>query len=120
MELRMHDFAFTRHVAPLGGMALVPAPHMVEAVEDWTRVRSPSRARRRMRQGHRQNMRTIEVPSKDVIIDKSSGTMYAHPATIEAITQEMAIKFERAAEAMMLDGYRPLARTPLAMARAGQ
>lgn len=30
--------------------------------EDWSQVRSPSRAARRLAQGHRQNIRTVDEP----------------------------------------------------------
>lgn len=52
---------------------------LVEDAEDWSRVRSPSRARRRMKQGHPQNVRIIQVPSRKVIHDRQRNVMYCHP-----------------------------------------
>lgn len=40
--------------------------NLVDYVEDWSRVRSRSRAERRRRQGHRQNVVMRAVPKPDV------------------------------------------------------
>lgn len=60
---------------------LVESLHMVDTREDWSGVRSPSRARRRRKQGHRQNIRFITVP-KPELLTTADGTIYGHPATI--------------------------------------
>jgi hypothetical protein len=46
-----------------GGVRIIESVRMVDQVEDWSRVRSPSRAARRRRQGHRQTSSPGEVPS---------------------------------------------------------
>ncbi len=57
--------------------------------EDWSRVRSPSRARRRRRRGHRQNIVSTKLPDpKFYMLDDH--TMTCHPV--------MAAKFRAALE----------------------
>jgi hypothetical protein len=51
------------------GVRIIESLHMVDRVEDWSRVRSPGRAARRRRQGHRQNLvirggAQLEKPAK--------------------------------------------------------
>lgn len=54
---------------------------MVEQVEDWSRVRSPSRAKRRRRYGHKQNILIRHVPRKDAITMDGGETYVMHPET---------------------------------------
>lgn len=49
-------------------MRIVTDPNMTKTVEDWSKVRSPSRAIRRMKRGYRQNVRTIAVPMEKVFL----------------------------------------------------
>lgn len=53
----------------------------VETVEDWSRVRSPSRAARRLKQGHRQNIVTRYKPAAFQI----NGVIYAHPEIVRQL-----------------------------------
>jgi hypothetical protein len=48
--------------------------------EDWSLVRSPSRARRRLAQGHRQNIRTVDEPV----------TVIRHKPLLREMTEEIA------------------------------
>lgn len=50
----------------LNGFLIIESPSMTDAVEDWSRVRSPSRAARR-RKKHRQNIEVRHVAKRDVI-----------------------------------------------------
>lgn len=61
----------------LDGLRIVEDPHMVETVEDWSDVRSPSRAARRRRQGHRQRIRYVTRPKQQVI--SGMGCLIMHP-----------------------------------------
>lgn len=61
---------------PLGGLPVIESPSMVDVHEDWSRVRSPARARRRRRK-HRQNIVITVTPSKQVLI--TGGKIYCHP-----------------------------------------
>lgn len=73
-----------------------PLPHFIESemmtdrIEDWSRVRSPSRALRRMKQGHKQNVVTVEVPKQEAISLDGGRTYYLHPV--------MMLKLRRATQ----------------------
>lgn len=65
-------------------------PTMLDRHEDWSRVRSPSRALRRMRYGHRQNITVTYSPSKQVL---QFGDMFVmHPVTARAFRAELSKK----------------------------
>ncbi len=65
------------------GMPIVTNRLLTVPAEDWSRVRSPSRARRRMRRGFRQNVRYYDAPTpKAIVID---GVMYVHPDMLATI-----------------------------------
>jgi hypothetical protein len=67
--------------------ALGPLPPVIresafltERHEDWSRVRSPGRAARRLQQGHRQNIDLHQAPmSGGLLLD---GVLYVHPLTM--------------------------------------
>lgn len=60
------------------GVQIIEVESMVEVVgEDWTRVRSPGRARRR-RKKHRQNISPLYAPLKTFL--QSGNKIYCHPA----------------------------------------
>lgn len=69
-------------------MRIVESWLMVDQVEDWSRVRSPSRARRRRKQGHPQRVFMRQVPKREAIV--AGDTAYMHP--------EMAREFRRLTE----------------------
>jgi hypothetical protein len=75
------------------GCRIFQADHMVKQVEDWSRVRSPSRARRRMRQGHKQNVRTITVP--DPAIVQIGNNFYMHPETYRKLEEQTSKHLKR-------------------------
>lgn len=77
-------------VSGLWGLKIISSPEMVDGpFEDWSRVRSPGRARRR-RHKHRQNIRLYYTP-KPEFIRLPNGTLVGHPA--------MVAKLRKAAEA---------------------
>lgn len=81
---------FPRPPYTWAGMPIVEDYSLVE--EDWSRVRSPSRARRRRARGHRQNI--FMKPSMTArIIEARPGhsVLYAHPALV----QRMLIELQR-------------------------
>lgn len=41
---------------------------MSKTIEDWSKVRSPSRAKRRMKYGHKQNVVYRIVPREEVLV----------------------------------------------------
>lgn len=54
---------------------------LTDAVEDWSQVRSRSRAERRRKQGHPQRVRTLLVPKKHAFSTDGGRTLYMHPET---------------------------------------
>lgn len=65
------------------GVRVIESLEMVDSVEDWSRVRSPSRARRRMRQGYRQNVVVTVTPKQEVLM--LGDTMVAHPVIVDQL-----------------------------------
>ena len=71
------------------GFRLIEEPNLLDGpFEDWSRVRSPSRARRR-RAKHRQNIRVYHTPSKN-LLKLPNGDVVGHPATIRALERKLA------------------------------
>ena len=80
------------------GVWIIEDANLTETVEDWSRVRSPSRAARRARQGHRQNIITRTVPRKEAITFDNGKTLVMHPAIADQIRKEIKAKMDRAIE----------------------
>lgn len=68
------------------GFQLIEDRYMTIPHEDWSRVRSPSRAIRRMRQGHRQNVRHIQVPNPDLV--RAGNMLIGHPETLRQLVHK--------------------------------
>lgn len=64
---------------PLGHTRIIEDDKMVDSVEDWSRVRSPGRAARRRRQGHRQNIVITGKPKTHAISMDGGRTLIMHP-----------------------------------------
>lgn len=90
-------------VSTYSGIRLIADPHMVDVVEDWSEVRSPSRAARRRRQGHRQRIRYREVPKPDIIHLPGEGVMVAHPETIAKLNVRLDAAMTRRREEQALN-----------------
>lgn len=69
-----------------GGMDIVESVYAVKREEDWSRVRSPSRARRRMKRGHRQNVVVTEKPAAYMM----NGKLFAHPEFVRALNERLS------------------------------
>jgi hypothetical protein len=96
---------FNYYPAHLGAVRIVENVHLVETVEDWSAVRSPSRARRRQAQGHRQNIRTVTRPMR-AAIKGADGTLYVHPAVAAEISRSIAARIDQAIERANMVGRR--------------
>lgn len=70
----MHSF----RGMPINTSLLLTVPY-----EDWSDVRSPARARRRMKRGYRQRIKYLQVPDPNVFV--IAGTIHGHPETIKAM-----------------------------------
>lgn len=71
------------------GVQIVASLHMVHDVEDWSRVRSPGRAARRRRQGHRQNIVIRSEPRRDAIEIDGGKTLVMHPVVLAEMKEQV-------------------------------
>lgn len=74
-----------------GGSQIVESPHVTIAAEDWSRVRSPSRARRRLKRGFKQNVLHYRKPSAMTL----NGIIYAHQDFVKELNLQLAKRGER-------------------------
>lgn len=72
----------------LGAVRIIESLAMVDQVEDWSKVRSPGRARRR-RHKHRQNIRIMEVPKKHALATDGGRTLIMHPEMARQLRHEI-------------------------------
>lgn len=70
---------------------IVESRHMTEAFEDWSRVRSPARAARRLKRGYRQNI----VYSRRPCAKQINGVIYAHPEIVQQLSAALATQEKR-------------------------
>lgn len=70
---------FAGTVGSYCGVRIVEDPNMVDPVEDWSEVRSPSRAKRRKARGFRQRIKTVYVPKKTAYALDNGRMMVMHP-----------------------------------------
>ena len=61
------------------GLKIIDTEMVGDAYEDWSGVRSPSRALRRRKQGHPQRIVTRYRANVKVLHDKIHGVIYMHP-----------------------------------------
>lgn len=71
------------------GLRIIEDLNMVDAVEDWSEVRSPARARRRRKRGFRQRIKTAWTPKK-VAYRLPDGSLVMHPETLRELERESA------------------------------
>lgn len=74
----------------LNGLRILEDDSLVEIVEDWSRVRSPSRAARRRKQGHRQNVVERPIPSRRVFFSNNDGVVIMHPDLVDELRHHVA------------------------------
>lgn len=65
----------------------------VRGPDDWYFVRSPSRARRRLKYGHRQNIRATQLPDPNFYV--VGDVVYCHPAMAKKLRDVSAAKAEQ-------------------------
>lgn len=70
-------------VPHIGGIRIVASEAMpTDTVEDWSQVRSPSRAARRRRQGHCQRIIYRREPRREVLYAEAQNLMFMHPVVL--------------------------------------
>lgn len=82
------------------GVRIFESEHLVETVEDWSRVRSRGRAARRRKLGHRQNIRTYERPMLGGVM--VGGDLYMHPVSRAKLYGQVRERLEREMDRTML------------------
>lgn len=80
----------TFFVAPLGafgGIEIIEDWRMTDTVEDWSGVRSPSRALRRRKRGFPQRIVYRQVPKKGAV--KMGNRVFVHPEIARQLRSEI-------------------------------
>lgn len=96
MPLAVRDFHTPFPPREVMGYALILDPGLVDKHEDWSKVRSPGRARRREKLGHRQHIRRWTTPIMDVKAftpgprDQFPPQMFMHPHRWPSFALELA------------------------------
>ena len=72
---------------PFLGMQVRESIWITVPYEDWSAVRSPARARRRMKRGFRQNVKHIQIADPNVYV--TGNVINGHPETIKRMISEM-------------------------------
>jgi hypothetical protein len=63
------------------GMQVRTSVFLTVPYEDWSDVRSPGRARRRMKRGFRQRVRYLQIADPKVVV--IHGVIHGHPDTVK-------------------------------------
>jgi hypothetical protein len=82
----------SRWAKAVPGLQLHSNPHLLDGpFEDWSEVRSPSRAARRRRQGHPQRIRTYYLPAEKAVQFERDGVVHIvmHPAKLAELKAEI-------------------------------
>lgn len=75
-------------IGSFAGIRIIEDLYMVDTVEDWSGVRSPSRAARRRKQGHKQRIVYRQAPKKTSY--RIGDTIVMHPELARALRSRMA------------------------------
>ena len=94
----MRDFP----LGVFGALRIVGSDQLADTKEDWSKVRSPGRAARRRKRGHKQRITTKITPRDEAIIDRSSGTVFVHPSKLASLKE--ALKREEVLDRAVIDG----------------
>ena len=57
------------------GMQIIVSEYLVDTIEDWSDCRSPSRAKRRLKHGFSQRLKTKSIPKKDAFVFDNKAMM---------------------------------------------
>lgn len=90
----MNEFNSHRITNNYTGLDIKTDKYLLDIEEDWSRVRSPARAKRRLKQGHKQNVDIVYVPSKSFY--KIGNTIYCHPETYKKLQKRIKEVMDKA------------------------
>jgi len=83
------------------GLKIITDENMVEIAEDWSEVRSRSRAKRRRAMGHPQRIKIIRKPKAM----KTPFGIVVHPSIYQKLKTELAERVDKAAEKQMYEAF---------------
>jgi len=86
------------------GSRIVEDRNLVDYVEDWSKVRSPSRARRRLKRGFAQNIQMSAVARQQVYSLDGGRTLVMHPDVARAFERELQRDMDRLTERAIMTG----------------
>lgn len=99
--------------AAMREMEVVPQlPRIIESeemvdrstiIEDWSLCRSPSRAKRREKRGHRQRVVRYSPPRKDAV--RIGNDLYMHPVTALEMRRELSARVELSTDKALALAY---------------
>jgi hypothetical protein len=75
------------------GLQIIESIYLTVPYEDWSDVRSPSRARRRMRRGFKQRIHYLQIPDPNTY--RVGGVLHMHPETARKLRAELAKRAPR-------------------------
>ena len=86
------------------GVRIIEDSNLVDYVEDWSKVRSPSRARRRRKRGFAQNIQMSTVALQQVYSLDGGKTLVMHPVVARAIERQLQSDMDRLTERAIMTG----------------
>lgn len=73
-----------------GAVRFIESYEMTDVHNDWSKVRSPSRTRRRMKRGiPNRNIRLVFLPKTEVFYIRETNTIVGHPETLRALRRKL-------------------------------
>jgi len=94
----------TGHGYLITGVRIIEDSNLVDYVEDWSKVRSPSRARRRRKRGFAQNIQMSAVALQKVYSLDGGKTLVMHPDIARAFERQLQRDMDRLAERAIMTG----------------
>lgn len=94
------DITWQKSALPINGVNVIQSVYALAEREDWSKVRSPGRARRRKLQGHRQNIRIVAEPAAYTL---PNGDLVIHPTVYAQLKQKLAQDMQRRSDQITRD-----------------
>jgi hypothetical protein len=95
------------------GVRIIEDANLVDAVGlDWSGCRSPSRAKRRSKHGHRQRVKTAYAPKKEALSVDGGRTFVMHPEIARMMREQMHANISAQIEKQAEDSLLGVARNP--------
>ncbi len=95
---------FPALVGNFAGINIIEDRNLMVTIEDWSKVRSPSRAIRRLKRGFKQNVVSHQVPDTKIYMVKDRAIM--HPDVGKKLREKIVKMNEDILEKAMHNGIR--------------